>query len=203
LLREQQDNGEISISSFYMRRMLRVWPLYFVITALGFFVLPFLPAFSIPNFAPVVDTNYWRKFILYLFFMPHVEAGIYPSVNYAGVLWSVGVEEWFYIGWPFLLLWMRGHLWLVLPAIVLFFLVGRLEFRNAHALYVLSQVRFDCMAMGAIGAVAYVTRSSLIEAFGRFVASRAAQFATLTVMVAVTLLLKFGVRMEPFSELVF
>src|SRR5271168_1207499 len=35
LLREQQQTGEISLQRFYVRRVLRIWPLYFLLIALG------------------------------------------------------------------------------------------------------------------------------------------------------------------------
>ncbi len=35
LLRERGQTGEISLRQFYIRRILRIWPLYFVVVALG------------------------------------------------------------------------------------------------------------------------------------------------------------------------
>ena len=43
LLQEQQDLGTIKIKQFYIRRILRIWPLYYMVILLGLFVLPFLP----------------------------------------------------------------------------------------------------------------------------------------------------------------
>src|SRR5918998_5183317 len=49
LFAEQKSAGTISIRKFYIRRVLRIWPLYFLIVILAFFVLPRLPFFNIPG----------------------------------------------------------------------------------------------------------------------------------------------------------
>jgi peptidoglycan/LPS O-acetylase OafA/YrhL len=203
LLREYQSRAEISVRSFYMRRILRVWPLYFFTTALGFFVLPFIPAYSLPDFAPVVDADYWTKFAFYMAFMPHVEAWFYPSINYAGVLWSVGVEEWFYFGWPWLVLWARARLWVVLFAIAVFFLVGRYVFREGVAFDFFGQVRFDCMAIGAMGAVAVTARSKTIDGVLRKMFSLSGQLIALGVIVATVLLQLTLQSVPPVSQTLF
>src|SRR5687768_1669565 len=48
LLAEKSRFGEISILKFYVRRMLRIWPLYYLIVIIGFFVLPLFPAIQVP-----------------------------------------------------------------------------------------------------------------------------------------------------------
>ncbi len=39
LLKEKELFGEIKIKAFYIRRILRIWPLYYFICVLGFFIL--------------------------------------------------------------------------------------------------------------------------------------------------------------------
>jgi peptidoglycan/LPS O-acetylase OafA/YrhL len=193
LLRERETRNDISVRSFYMRRILRVWPLYFFTTALGFFVLPFIPAYTLPDFAPVVDADYWRKFAFYITFMPHVELWFYPSVNYAGVLWSVGVEEWFYLGWPWLVLWARTRLWLMLIAIAAFFLAGRHIYTEGIGYDFFGLVRFDCMAIGALGAVLATSRSKLIEATLKKTFSTTGQIVALAaILISVAFILFTG-----------
>lgn len=43
LLAERERFGFIDIRSFYIRRVLRIWPLYYLIVALAFLVLPYFP----------------------------------------------------------------------------------------------------------------------------------------------------------------
>ena len=42
LLQEKQTTGKISILKFYGRRIVRIWPLYFIILLIGFCFLPFI-----------------------------------------------------------------------------------------------------------------------------------------------------------------
>src|SRR5829696_4967534 len=95
LLREHRSRGSFSISAFYVRRALRIWPLYFTFLALTVFVIPtLLPRES---FGPI----YIASFALFVGNWVCATKGIPFSV--AGPLWSISVEEQFYIGWPLLL----------------------------------------------------------------------------------------------------
>lgn len=154
LLREQSETGAISIRRFYTRRVLRIWPLYFIIMALGFVVLPLIPAFAVPTFSMVDDSRYWQTFLMYLFFSPHVATAIGLGAPYASVLWSVGVEEWFYLFWPWLMIAARGRLAPFLLTIIGALILARSQVHAKWLVDLLGQLRFDCMAVGALGALA-------------------------------------------------
>jgi peptidoglycan/LPS O-acetylase OafA/YrhL len=95
LLREQAQRGTFSVSAFYVRRALRIWPLYFTFLALTVFVVPTL----IPGdrFGPMYIVSFA------LFFGNWVCATSGLPFSVASPLWSISVEEQFYIGWPLLL----------------------------------------------------------------------------------------------------
>src|SRR4051812_12553902 len=40
LLEERKNFNKVSFADFYMRRILRIWPLYFLIVIIGFFIYP-------------------------------------------------------------------------------------------------------------------------------------------------------------------
>ena len=42
LLREEARYGRISLRAFWIRRILRIWPLYYLIVAIGFGLIPLL-----------------------------------------------------------------------------------------------------------------------------------------------------------------
>lgn len=95
LLREFAARGTFSVSAFYVRRALRIWPLYFTFLALTIFVIPtLLPA---DRFGSI----YIVSFALFVGNWVCVAQGLPYSV--ANPLWSISVEEQFYIGWPLLL----------------------------------------------------------------------------------------------------
>jgi peptidoglycan/LPS O-acetylase OafA/YrhL len=91
LLIERGSTGTVAIGEFYLRRTLRIWPLYF-------FFLAFAVLLSI--WIPAVHGG-WGRVISSVFFVAN-----WPIVfhGWAGSpiepLWSVSVEEQFYLIWP-------------------------------------------------------------------------------------------------------
>lgn len=89
LLREQYQTGDIHLKAFYIRRTLRIWPLYFVgvLTAVlwGYYLQQYR-----------LDAGQFT----YLLLIFPAFAGRAFNQNPAGVLWSVSVEEIFYLIWP-------------------------------------------------------------------------------------------------------
>ena len=95
LLREHAQHGSFSVSAFYVRRALRIWPLYFTFLALTVLVIPqLIPA---DRFGPIYI------FSFAVFFGNWVCATQGLPFSVASPLWSISVEEQFYIGWPLLL----------------------------------------------------------------------------------------------------
>jgi len=106
LLQEREDTNNINIKSFYARRFLRIWPLYFVIIVVGFVVLPgilhfkpdgnpFLPEYS---YIPYDRLKYYFTFLVNF----DITWNSYP-IPVLAVLWSISVEEQFYIFWPLII----------------------------------------------------------------------------------------------------
>ncbi len=105
LLQEDKVTGDINIRKFYTRRILRIWPLYYLIVLLGFFVLPYcVQASGLEN---VLKTAYWQKFLLFLFFLPNLAMVAFPQVPFTAQAWSIGTEEQFYLIWPWIILMVK------------------------------------------------------------------------------------------------
>ena len=69
LLLEQNTYETIDIKAFYMRRILRIWPLYYLIIMLAFFIFPQLSFMHMPGH----DLSHWLiKFLFFIFFMTNV-----------------------------------------------------------------------------------------------------------------------------------
>ncbi len=84
-----------SIKDFYVRRILRIFPLYYLVLGFGlFFYNVFLPYLNIP-----FEINYaWKEAFFYnVFFLPNVFAKIYEPGGILEILWSIGIEEQFYL----------------------------------------------------------------------------------------------------------
>ena len=76
LLAEKGATGDISLKQFYIRRMLRIWPLYFFIVFLTFLIMPLFPLFP---FSQGVKSNYFQKVTLYIFMLPNVALAFSPE----------------------------------------------------------------------------------------------------------------------------
>jgi peptidoglycan/LPS O-acetylase OafA/YrhL len=95
LLREHQATGTIDVASFYWRRILRIWPLYFT------FLLLLAPWIQIMLPGDTLPTRDLIAFALFVGNWAFVLWGYARSI--VGPLWSVSVEEQFYLAWPLLL----------------------------------------------------------------------------------------------------
>ncbi|HZM11646.1 MAG TPA: acyltransferase [Candidatus Limnocylindrales bacterium] len=91
LLREKQLIGTLDIRSFYIRRILRIWPLYFAFLALAVAL-----QWIVPGQHVTLRAGVWFSFLAGNWFI--VFHGFPSSVIFP--LWSVSIEEQFYITWP-------------------------------------------------------------------------------------------------------
>lgn len=91
LLREKEARGNLNIRAFYVRRVLRIWPLYYCFIGLAALV-PFL------NPHHGFSLRYVLSFFLLMGNWGFIVWGVPATV--AMPLWSVSVEEQFYLLWP-------------------------------------------------------------------------------------------------------
>jgi peptidoglycan/LPS O-acetylase OafA/YrhL len=91
LLREKDLIGDLDVRSFYIRRILRIWPLYFAFLALAIGLQCIIPGQHV-----TLRAGLWFSFLAGNWFI--VFHGFPSSVIFP--LWSVSIEEQFYITWP-------------------------------------------------------------------------------------------------------
>jgi peptidoglycan/LPS O-acetylase OafA/YrhL len=150
-------SGTISIKKFYLRRMFRIWPLYFLLVAVGFIFLGLL--YPRLTGQPFWDMPAWKPLVLYLCFLPNLAAVLFPM----GMLFplrTIGVEEQYYLFWAPLVKLFRKNLQLL---IILF--VGLSYIWYAIVVFhflPLSQPMFDFLASQKFYAMATGALFSLV-----------------------------------------
>ena len=55
LLNEKRNTGTISIKNFYLKRVLRIWPLFYIMVIFAFFIAPIIDFFTFPSFIIYLD----------------------------------------------------------------------------------------------------------------------------------------------------
>jgi peptidoglycan/LPS O-acetylase OafA/YrhL len=119
LMAEQEKTNTISIKKFYIRRMLRIWPLYFLIVLSSLFIFPNIHILSFADPAKaVIQSNICAKLLCYVFFFPYLVNIFFTQIPFASVTWSIGVEEQFYLVWPWLIKYFKNKLLPLLLIIV-------------------------------------------------------------------------------------
>jgi peptidoglycan/LPS O-acetylase OafA/YrhL len=182
LLREKARTGTVDVRSFYLRRILRIWPLYFFFLALAFAINGLIPNEHVSGKAiaafVLFSGNWWMMF-----------AG--RSVSVINPLWSVSVEEQFYLSWAPLVRTLDQRGMLVAAGAMLLVSNGmRLAIALAHFgteryIWFNTVTRLDPIALGIIIAVLLRGRSPVLSFVKRgllFVTSLAVLLAAANVL---------------------
>jgi len=151
LQREKDITGSIRVRDFYVRRVLRIWPLYF-----GSIILAIVIGVVVPSYhAPIL-------FVLsYGLMLGNVYIGRYGFPGtLADYLWSISIEEQFYLLWPLLNTWLRRRalvtfLFAVPPVSAVTILVlAYFHATPARGIWTNSLVQLQMFALGALTALA-------------------------------------------------
>jgi len=159
LIRQYEKTGTISLSTFYARRAFRIFPAAYVFMAVA--IVTHWTALSAGNIATALAycVNYYPQ----------------GGHHVLGHLWSLGVEERYYLLWPLtLLLFFRRRLWIVVAVIaagpplrILFYLLwGRAGLNHPFPVFM------DALGTGAAMAIVEAMRLPFFARLERAFASR-------------------------------
>lgn len=149
LIEEKKMNTNVSVPKFWLRRMLRIWPLFYGCVFFGFVIFPELKGLlgqaSQETANPIYYLTFTNNFDL-------INSGL-PDSAVLAVLWSIAIEEQFYLVWPIIIYFTPiKRLWVVFVAII----ATSLAFRYFNTDYVnYEHHTFSCMSdlvVGALGA---------------------------------------------------
>lgn len=122
LLMEKRETGEIDVKAFYMRRVLRIWPLYYIVLFLGFVIYPLMKAGTLhtEGVHPIL-------YVLFLSNFDLLASG--QGSMFVNITWSVAIEEQFYLAWPLLLIFTPERFYKHLFVLII---LGSGAFRYLH-----------------------------------------------------------------------
>jgi peptidoglycan/LPS O-acetylase OafA/YrhL len=150
LLREREKFKTISVRDFYIRRVLRIWPLYLFGLLLGI-------CWGLIDHA----TNDWPRLAWYLLFAGNIWCARFGwSGNPMTPLWSISIEEQFYLIWPWVMRFVsrRGlflcALFLILLANFTLIILGQRHASADTTVWANTFVQFQMFAAGILLALA-------------------------------------------------
>jgi peptidoglycan/LPS O-acetylase OafA/YrhL len=150
--------------NFYVRRCLRIWPLYFSTLLFMFLVVPILrPSEAHQVFA--LRSMPWWSYLIFLqnFFVPVITR----ATGLLGVTWSLAVEEQFYLVWA-VVVWLCSEAQLRKIAITVICLSPVLRLyllRNNFDVYPNTFCRLDGLMAGALLALLFRSNSQQFETY--------------------------------------
>jgi len=130
LLMEKKRTGTVHVGFFYIRRILRIWPLYYAVLI---FTLLLYPQIRILLGHEYFEYGY--RNIMEFCFLTNFDM-INLLENFPGkdsimvnITWSVAIEEQFYLVWPLLFFFIKEkYYWCIFPVVI----SGSLIFRLLH-----------------------------------------------------------------------
>lgn len=154
LCKEKERLQTVNIKKFYMRRILRIWPLYY-----AYLLLCILLYF-------VFDIKFnGFSIYFYVFYGANIPFIVGSTLPLLAHYWSLGVEEQFYVFWPWLCKLTNSTL-LYISLGLIFLLVAAKVFLHLFIPNTLVETaihvtRFHCMLMGAVSAILYYYKNKL------------------------------------------
>lgn len=147
LIKEKAAFNDINLNLFYMRRVLRIWPVYFLVFIVGMLYYHIvLPKMGFPN-----KDNYSIPvaILLCVFFLSNVFQKVFATGSILAIMWSIGVEEQFYLVWPVIFKKMKLNNILLL-LIGLYVVIFLYNFFNPQSILLKFRFLFDFMIIGGI-----------------------------------------------------
>jgi peptidoglycan/LPS O-acetylase OafA/YrhL len=158
LLKEKKVSSNINIRNFYIRRVLRIWPIYYTVIIVTCFLLGYVPTIGYKRQTLIPSIS------LFALMMANISYVLYYFTSLAP-LWSVGVEEQFYLFWPLVVNKLKNiPLFLFIFIFTYIFLTYGLHiFANSFWYQIVRLTSFDCMAFGAFGACLVFYKSKYLR----------------------------------------
>lgn len=173
LLDERGRHGDVDAKKFYLRRVFRIWPIYFVIIGLSLLVFPHLDLLYFPGANEKLAVHSSERIALLLLVLPNYAFVLYELPYWCAQTWSIGVEEQFYYLWPWLIKYPKKRIYIfisfiAISALLLFtgihFLHESDEYNQSVISTFIGQFRIQTMALGGVCAwLVYHDKNKILD----------------------------------------
>jgi len=168
------------LKNFYGRRVLRIFPLYYLSLFIFLIVLPRTDGFPI-DLSYYINNQWWFWAYLQNWFLIFFDAG--NTTTMIQHYWSLAVEEQFYIIWPFVILLIRkpGR-FLVFTSLLLLgvisarFIIWQMHVKEFNYFGLYTYTRIDGLCIGSMLAVLMKINSSFLRKYSSVVVFTLAGF---------------------------
>lgn len=172
LISEEKITGKIHIKKFYIRRFLRILPLYFLLIILVFFIIQNFSFWEVPNLKSPLHNHFSSILILHLFLFPNMATAIYGFIPYIAQAWSIGTEQQSYFIWPILLKKFNKYRLQLMLSIVVFHFVARVLLSDRFQISIPHRItllkfwmhfNIDAIAIGSIFAIILFNKHKILK----------------------------------------
>lgn len=155
-INEIKYKGRVNYKNFFLRRVFRIMPLYYLILFLMLFFLGFV-APKLLSQENVLVFPMLKGTLLYVFMIPNLVKPLWPDIpGGMNIFWSIGVEEQFYLIFPVLIFFYlksKNKVYTLLTVFLLYYIFYMLVYYNVFNLnqvlvkFILT-LKFHYMLMG-------------------------------------------------------
>ncbi|MBL8029135.1 MAG: acyltransferase [Fibrobacteres bacterium] len=165
LFQEKLSTGKVDLGAFMLRRVLRIWPLYFLMAGVAYATPWFLSTTGFYHAQSGYDPD-WRFTFFFLENYRLIIENNHPNVAPLWVMWSLCVEEHYYILWGLLFTFVSVR---KLPIVLSVMTILPYAFRYYYRLHGWDWIdlptNLDYFAFGGLTAYLYIRYTDKIEAF--------------------------------------
>jgi peptidoglycan/LPS O-acetylase OafA/YrhL len=168
LILTEIDHGKFNLKYFYMRRTLRIWPLYYAVVVFSFFLYPGLKILINQNQPLASQVIYHLTFLSNFDVISIYENSRGLEAMSQNITWSVSIEEQFYLFFPLLFFVPRkGWLWSILLVIITSLVFRYYNQSNPAVLYYHTLSVLPDLLIGSLFAYAIKVNQNIHSFFER------------------------------------
>ncbi|WP_313581682.1 acyltransferase [Chishuiella sp.] len=167
LIIEKEEKHKINLKNFFFRRILRIWPLYYLMILFAFLTPYILNFLSLDSSNDGYEPN-WFYPLLFLENYQMMINNSFANVSPLRVMWSLCIEEHFYIVWGVVFYFLSSKR---IPLFFLLSIIISLIFRFIYKNYMINDIDLNTnilyFSFGGILSYILVYKENVINELGK------------------------------------